>query len=171
LSGGGVVLAATAALTAPRAAIAQAPGEVIGWKKFANPTHYFKTSSTTYVRTNMPTNPNFEKLYDDTYLWMVCNIDFTVYAPRVAKMAMFVDDHMVLSIAMGGPPGDILTLSMSELYGKYPAPGIHNSKPVLAGTHRCEVWANVNPGNSVTIRTPVCNFLVMEVALPPMQIG
>lgn len=145
----------------PNGILAQVPGQnfdVITWKRFANPTTDFTTSSTSWIPSNMPANPNFIKQRSDTYLWMICNLDFVPTTGRSSFMGMYVDGVPVLDIAMAGYPNDILTCSMSEIYF-----------PILAGTHQCQIYVAVEPTSSCTFRTTVCSFTVMEVTMPPRQ--
>jgi hypothetical protein len=41
-----------------------AEADVVAWKLFTNPSVNFMTSSTSYVASNLPTNPSFTKQYD-----------------------------------------------------------------------------------------------------------
>lgn len=133
--------------------------DIITWKRFLPPKTNFETRSTSYISTNMPTDSKFFKMRPDTFLWMICNLDFHHTANSCTKMAMVVDGKIVLIVAQGGAPNTILTCSMSEIY----------TQKLAAGIHHCFICAAVNPGNSCVLRTSVCSFTVLEITLPARQ--
>jgi hypothetical protein len=150
--------ASAAALSAAPADAALLPTGVVSWKRFRPPTSNFTVSSTTYITTNMPVDSRFTKTRPDTYLWMICNLDFTHSTEFSTSLAMVINGKIILSVAMPGAPNNILTCSMSEV----------DAAALPAGVHHCFISAAVSAGTAI-LRTPVCSFTVFEMLLPGRQ--
>jgi hypothetical protein len=105
-----------------------------------------------------PGGAGFVKQRPDTYLWLICNLDFVPTTTRSSFIGMYVDGKDILEIAQSGSAGDFQTTSMSEI-----------CFPVSAGTHQCQIYVAVEPGSSCRFVTTECSFTVMEIVLPAPQ--
>jgi hypothetical protein len=143
-----------------RAPVSAQNFRVITWKRFPVPPADFLTRSTTWTPSNMPatSGAGFVKQRSNTYLWLICNLDFVPTTTRSSFIGMYVDGKDILEIAQSGSAGDIQTISMSEI-----------CFPVSAGTHQCQIYVAVEPGSSCRFITTECSFTVMEIVLPAPQ--
>jgi hypothetical protein len=150
---------------------AQAPGQnfdVVKWERMPRPLpsvppqypdfHDFNNvTSTSYTQTNV--GGPFVKLRNDTYLWVILNLDFIPATANSSFMGVFIDGAPIVTTELAGPANLVLTCSISEI-----------SPQLSAGLKQCWVYVAVmDPSAPCNFITTECSFTVMEVAMPNLQ--
>ncbi len=133
---------------------------VVGLKWFAKPTTDFFTASMKLVPSNLPTNPEFVKKRDDTYLWVFLSVDIVPTAFNSAFNAIMMDDSIdLLQVSIAGPPKELIVANMTDIF-----PG----KNIPAGLHTFKLYVASNGGTCQWL-TPQATFKILEVSMPPLQ--
>lgn len=128
---------------------------IVNWKRITPYPQEVLVTSNQY--TNLPMAGIFNKQRDDTFLFLMLNMDYVPSTSIPTFIAMTVNGSIVLSVAdASGYPGWIETNSMSELY----------LQPLPSGPHQIGLQAAVGYGGSAMFRLQVCSYTVFEVLLP-----
>ena len=132
--------------------------EVVSWKWFTNPPRNFTTTSETLVPTNLPANPDFTKLRENTFLWAICVVDLIPTTVNSIFNAVMLDDNAdLLQVSLNGQPNQLCVLNMTDILAG-----------ISAGHHTLKFYGASN-GGPVTYNTTEASFKVLEVTMPPSE--
>jgi hypothetical protein len=127
---------------------------VVNWKWFRAPPVNFTTSSVKLVPSNLPVDPDFTKIRDDTFLWVILAVDIVPTAFNSCFNAIMLDDTSDrLQVSIAGPSNQLIVADMTDIF-----------KGIPAGTHTFKHYVASNNGTPCTWRTSVATFKILEIA-------